>query len=300
MPAGSALQQAHANSTPQQQEKTRSLLSMALNIAQNLLRRIRQTPPPQQSKTSTPMKAVKNEFGNEPVGSGCHPCDVEAASNKIQPPPKLDPNSPEWLKVPRGQLTFDVEGDGDETLIPHWPGDNSGVTIGRGLDLGTTSLSKQQIEALLRNIEVPQRDIDLLLSATGKRGAEAQSYATEIKEKVKITRMQQNQIFQIVYDIYAIDAENYWAHYLGNKNIKNDRPHTWSELDPTIQEILIDFKYRGDWTVPHLTIIKPGYDNNSLSKLLIGLENEDYWSKNTNMESRSTKRADYVRRKIVK
>ncbi|WP_326508870.1 bacteriophage T4 gp5 trimerisation domain-containing protein [Noviherbaspirillum album] len=44
------------------------------------------------------------------------------------------------LKVDRGQLTFDAEGNDDPkspyfSRHPHWPGGNSGVTLGRGYDM---------------------------------------------------------------------------------------------------------------------------------------------------------------------
>ena len=57
-----------------------------------------------------------------------------------------DDNYLKWLKVPYGQLTFDVEGNDIEdsskaghryfSRVVHWPGGASGVTIGRGYDFG--------------------------------------------------------------------------------------------------------------------------------------------------------------------
>jgi hypothetical protein len=55
-----------------------------------------------------------------------------------------------WLKVPRGQLTFDAEGKdiighSSFTRTPHVPNKrgtvigSSGVTYGRGLDIGSLS-----------------------------------------------------------------------------------------------------------------------------------------------------------------
>ena len=57
----------------------------------------------------------------------------------------------ELLTVPDGQLTFDAEGtEGGvyHSRTPHWPGGGSGVTIGRGYDLGQGRSATSIVEDL--------------------------------------------------------------------------------------------------------------------------------------------------------
>jgi hypothetical protein len=69
----------------------------------------------------------------------------------------LVPNNDEmdlkWLEVPKGKLTFDVEGNDIENSTwfsrkVHWPGGVSGITIGRGYDLGQQSNSNLDLSAV--------------------------------------------------------------------------------------------------------------------------------------------------------
>ncbi|VVO35587.1 hypothetical protein [Pseudomonas fluorescens] len=84
-----------------------------------------------------------------------------------------DDNDLKWLKVPYGQLTFDVEGNDIEdeshplyryfSRVVHWPGGASGITIGRGYDLG----QRPAPESDLRAAGVEEQLLTWLIGAKG-------------------------------------------------------------------------------------------------------------------------------------
>ena len=168
-----------------------------------------------------------------------------------------------WLKVPKGQLTFDAEGkDIDNSIYfsrhPHVPNNHgvviglSGVTLGRGLDFGQQS--REYIEYLFSEMEKHARPLqnsfrEWLLGAVGKQGSVALSYCRNIDSYVPIegqfiTRKQQhflfNAVYQYLYDVTKrtlskgenIDGENI------SVDIKN--------YEQNIQDVLVDLTFRGD------------------------------------------------------
>eukprot|EP01029_Cantina_marsupialis_P004123 TRINITY_DN14089_c0_g1_i1.p1 TRINITY_DN14089_c0_g1~~TRINITY_DN14089_c0_g1_i1.p1 ORF type:complete len:226 (-),score=0.67 TRINITY_DN14089_c0_g1_i1:142-819(-) len=118
-----------------------------------------------------------------------------------------------WLIVPFGQLTFDSEGDDNEgnrntfTRKVHLLQKNrgfieqSGITMGRGLDIGNCSFSKAELKQLFTDIELNSKLKDWLLGGYGKRKNEALAhYKTKelaglTKFELTITRKQQHLIF---------------------------------------------------------------------------------------------------------
>ncbi|ELZ8935274.1 hypothetical protein U1D46_004335 [Cronobacter dublinensis] len=95
-----------------------------------------------------------------------------------------------WLTVPFGQLTFDSEGSDIEDSLyfsrhPHVPNNKgtvigrSGVTFGRGLDLGQQTTT--YLEGLLQEMEKHSQPLSVslkgwLTGGVGKQGVEALTY----------------------------------------------------------------------------------------------------------------------------
>ncbi|EPR9025623.1 pesticin C-terminus-like muramidase [Cronobacter dublinensis] len=95
-----------------------------------------------------------------------------------------------WLTVPFGQLTFDSEGSDIEDSLyfsrhPHVPNNkstvigSSGVTFGRGLDLGQQTTT--YLEGLLQEMEKHSQPLSVSLKGwlpggVGKQGVEALTY----------------------------------------------------------------------------------------------------------------------------
>ncbi|PBP81223.1 pesticin C-terminus-like muramidase [Pseudomonas syringae] len=113
-------------------------------------------------------------------------------------------NDLKWLKVDRGQITFDVEeNDIEDASNPmhryfsrkiHWLGGVSGITIGRGYDLG----QRPNPEADLATAQVTELLLSWLIGAKGLKGQEAKNYLASASAELKaifITRKQQYNLF---------------------------------------------------------------------------------------------------------
>jgi hypothetical protein len=181
----------------------------------------------------------------------------------------IDDNDLSWLKVPFGQLTFDVEGndveDPDDPLyqyfsrVVHWPGGASGVTIGRGYDLG----QRPNIQADLSRagIEEPMRS--WLSGAKGLSGRAALDYLNAASSDIRthtITRKQQYDLFIPLYEhmkAQVIRISN------GQFNKNEYGQLHWTALHRRIQDIVVDLIYRGDYTPASRSHIqKPIVENN--------------------------------------
>lgn len=168
-----------------------------------------------------------------------------------------------WLTVPFGQLTFNSEGNDKEESIyfsrrPHVPNNNgvvvgiSGVTFGRGLDLGQQS--RAYINSLFLELEKDAEPLsdslkEWLLGSVGKQGALALAYCNEINNKVPkneqlLTRKQQHFLFKAVYKHqYEVTK-----HVLAN-GVDIDDVRITADLDyfeQKIQDVLVDLTFRGD------------------------------------------------------
>ncbi|MCX0499666.1 hypothetical protein D3M71_10890 [Erwinia billingiae] len=172
----------------------------------------------------------------------------------------LVPNDDEmdlkWLEVPKGQLTFDVEGNDIETSTwfsrkVHWPGGVSGITIGRGYDLGQQSNSNLDLSAV--RIGEPLKSwlvASQILSST--QASERLNSASDAVRVFQITRKQQYDLFVIVYQRLEDDVKR-----ISQKrdSIRTYHPNpdaspeqAWSDIPDKIKEMLADLRYRGDYT----------------------------------------------------
>ncbi|AWM36980.1 hypothetical protein GobsT_51380 [Gemmata obscuriglobus] len=161
------------------------------------------------------------------------------------------------LKVPRGQLTFDAEGNDDPKSVhfsrrPHVPSASSGVTIGRGYDLKERSIA--QAEKDLTAAGVPGPTAKSLADGAGKKGDDAKAYVKANLAEVEITRAQQKALFAISYDEAAADVKRICE--------KNDVVETygkvdWDKLDPKVRDVLVDLRFRGDYTPASRKLVQP-------------------------------------------
>ncbi len=130
----------------------------------------------------------------------------------------IDEDDLGWLIVPYGQLTFDAEGnDIDDELHPlskyfsrvaHWPGGVSGVTIGRGYDLGQRPNPGRDLNDA--GVQEPLRS--WLIGAKGLQGAAARDYIANASDEIRkhqINRWQQYCLFLLVYDHMKKRSDSY-------------------------------------------------------------------------------------------
>lgn len=176
---------------------------------------------------------------------------VKKSEITIENDPSID-NSGDSLKVSKGQFTFDVEGDdfyrGSPyfSRIPHVPGadkesNKSGITIGRGTDLGQQELEQSDFESA-----GIQTDFAIWLAgAKGKKASDARNYLKSIPDNFKgkvITRAAQKKLFENLIETYEERTKKYFDDKLDSE----DFLIKWTNIDSEIKEVLIDMAYRGD------------------------------------------------------
>ncbi|WP_181364618.1 pesticin C-terminus-like muramidase [Aeromonas sp. HMWF014] len=172
-----------------------------------------------------------------------------------------------WLTVPKGQLTFDAEGNDVDTSIyfsrkPHIPMQRdgtvigqSGVTYGRGLDVGQQT--QQFVSNLLSAISENARPLSdemssWLIVGSGKKRDLAKEHLALLNDTVPIdeqilTRKQQHFLFLSVY----ADRENTTKRTIeaarGSRHVLAPPGKIiWGQLPTDVQEVLVDLTFRGD------------------------------------------------------
>lgn len=197
-----------------------------------------------------------------------------------------DENDLKWLKVPRGQLTFDVEGNDTENSIyfsrvAHWPSvGNSGITLGRGYDIG----QQPNVRADLESVGIADPFLAWIVGGQGKRQAEARDYlaaaSVEIR-KHKITRKQQYQLFVYTYKLMEADVKRI---SVSNTTLSKYLPsmvgrgeEAWSAIDNKIKDLMIDLRYRGDYKPATREKIQEYCYKNAFSELKQAMKDEEFW-----------------------
>ena len=184
------------------------------------------------TKTENPYIGLKGLEGVEDDGVVCRA--PEEWQNKLD------------LTVPQGQLTFDAEGGDNKNLrnfsrVIHWPGEEkSGVTLGRGYDMGLRTLS--EIIRDLTNAGIDINKAKLIAASAGLKGEDARIFVRDNKNIIgEISRPQQKALFELIYPKYLKLAEsnyNKWTN--GNINRVD-----WSMLKQPIKDVMVDFVYQG-------------------------------------------------------
>lgn len=196
--------------------------------------------------------------------------------------PELE-NSLQWLKVPNGQLTFDAEGNDIEdpshpmhkyfSRVAHWPGGVSGVTIGRGYDLGQRPYPEQDLAAT----KIPEPLYSWLLGAKGLKGEAAKNYlnsATPNIRKFKISRKQQHDLFNQVYDFMKSEVIRISS---SNSNVVSYGELNWENTNKKIQDIAVDLIYRGDYTPSSRKNVQQHIVDNDLNSLRTIMADQSKW-----------------------
>ncbi len=193
-------------------------------------------------------------------------------------------------KILAGEITFNAEGNDISSSmyyskVIHWPGnDLSGVTLGRGYDMGSRTQSEIYAHMTQAGIENEQaRKISL---AHGLKGVDARDFVRNNKALIgEITGDQQIRLFNIVYPDYisrAIFIYNKWtASEVGRLE--------WASLDQAIRDVLVDFVYQGFTAGPNP--MKSGM-HNSRPEMISYIESTPA----INQYEQGRKRADYLRK----
>ncbi|MCB9764793.1 MAG: SH3 domain-containing protein [Alphaproteobacteria bacterium] len=209
------------------------------------------------------------------------------------------------LQVDKGQLTFDAEGtEGGRyhTRTAHWPGGASGVTIGRGYDLGQHS--KNDIIRDMTGAGVSEADANKFTPAAGKTGRSAQTWLAENKAGLpEITLEQQEALFGTVYDRLAKDVERISGNYARivserENGEQKDYEVNWDTLHPALRDIAVDLRYRGDYTPATRKYVQPLLIANDLKGMAECMADRSKWSQVP--KDRFERRAAYMQEAVEK
>ncbi len=159
------------------------------------------------------------------------------------------------LAVERGQLTFDAEGQEGgayHSRVAHWPGGNSGVTIGRGYDMSHRSWS--EVYEALKGAGVPDRDAMELADGAGLKGTDARDFLKNHDDLPEISMAAQKALFDTTYAWYVADVTRI-SQLAGVVAAYGEVD--FETLNPAILDLVVDLRYRGDYTRVTRQLVQP-------------------------------------------
>lgn len=197
--------------------------------------------------------------------------------------------------VSDGQLTFDAEGLESRgpyfSRVPHVPGGWSGVTIGRGYDM--KERSESEILEDLSNAGVSMDRAKQLAECNGLRGENAKEFLeSNGLNNIEISTAEQKALFIQTYQ----ELEGDVIRICNKQDVVAKYGETdWDSLNPTIKDIVVDLRYRGDYTGATRQRVQPALVNNDLAALQDVLSDRNYWVTRFRVpENRFELRKDYI------
>lgn len=163
------------------------------------------------------------------------------------------------LRPDRGGLTFDAEGtEGGKyhSRVLHVPGPSSGLTIGRGYDMGSKSAGEITTDLVAAGVELAMAK--KLSGAATLRGENAKKF-------IKDNSLES-------FEISELRVARGVCERASKQGACN-----WDELHPAIRELIVDLKYRGDYTVRTRKTIQPLIEANDLEGLAKAMADQKTW-----------------------
>jgi len=179
-------------------------------------------------------------------------------------------------KPDHGLLTFEAEGhEGGpyHSRKLHVPSDFSGVTIGRGYDCKTKTTARIVLD--LRHSGISKDKADVIGKCSGLKGQAAKDFIEHKNlEDFEITQSQQVKLFELVYASILEETKRLCT--------KDDVTEAygrcnWDALNPVIREILIDLRFRGDYTPSARRLIQKTVSENDLAGFVAAMVDRSNW-----------------------
>lgn len=177
----------------------------------------------------------------------------------------------------RGQLTWDCEGQEGgpyHSRVLHVPSASSGLTLGRGYDL--RDRRRAEVEQSLCRAGLGTELANLIASGVRLKGRAAERFIVDNDLlDFELTPGSQRRLFEAVYGVMARDVERICA--------KPDVILTygsvdWPLLDGRIKAVLIDLRYRGDYTGASRRLIQGAVARNDLVGFTQILSTATHWT----------------------
>ncbi|MCJ8349915.1 pesticin C-terminus-like muramidase [Moritella sp.] len=208
-----------------------------------------------------------------------------------------------WLQVPIGQLTFDAEGNDIKdnmffTRVPHVPNnggkviESSGVTFGKGLDLGGRSASDVEkiFKAAAKNCnQISDKLLTWLKGGAGKTKQPAYTYWQTLdkcvpKAEQEMTRKMQHYAFLEIYDVYVKDCKRLTLKQDVCDVYLNGNSIDWDALSTKVKEVLVDLHFVGRYYAKTKRLIIPALYKDQLegkvgedSAFYKVMNDDDWW-----------------------
>lgn len=187
----------------------------------------------------------------------------------------LKDNQP-LLKPTEGEVTFDSEGtEGGlyHSRILHVPTEGSGLTLGRGYDMKHKVSTK--ISADLIKAGVDANKSLLIGNAGGKQGTLARQFIIDNDLlDFQITPLAQQSLFAITFAEEAAEAKRVCT----LKRVEDIYGECkWEDLDYRIKEIVVDLKFRGDYTDETRKLIQTHIAKNDFEKFKDVMSDKSKW-----------------------
>jgi hypothetical protein len=208
------------------------------------------------------VRFVYDENAPKHVGSASRPSGTDNGRDK----PAVSPSD---LIVPKGQMTFDAEGqEGARTSRrPSVPDSNSGLTVGRGYDM--KKRTAKQIKSELTAIGLSKEQAAAYAEAAGKQGDDAQAFLDANKHRLaELSGPQQKALFMNTYNALESDIAGLTSREEGIR---------WNELKPAVRDVLVDLRYRGDCTPETRRSLRDAVRSNDVEALTNQIADRDFW-----------------------
>lgn len=177
----------------------------------------------------------------------------------------------------KGGLTWDTEGDEGgryHSRRLHVPDGNSGLTLGRGYDL--RQRMSADVQADLANAGV-MGDIAFKIStAAGKWGLDASQFVIDNDLlDYEITPQVQLKLFEKVYEFMLKEVKRISNN---ERTVRDYGKVDWIKLDQRILDVLVDLRYRGDYTITSRSFLQKHVANNDSGKFKAEIAKKSNWT----------------------
>lgn len=147
------------------------------------------------------------------------------------------------LRIPTNyDFTYNQEiGHQGQSLVPHFPGGKSGVTIGPGYDMSLRS--PEEIYQDLTSAGIDTKTVEILMQAANKSGPEAQAWIASHQD-IHITEEQQRYLFyNILVPQYEERTQQQLENFLESHPEIDPTLADWDNLSDKQKQMLFDFTY---------------------------------------------------------
>lgn len=195
------------------------------------------------------------------------------------------------VKPTKGLLTYESEGQEGGPFHSrklHVPSAGSGLTVGRGYDCRFKSKAKIKVDLSLAGLNA--KDAGTIAKSAGFFGEKAKAFIMDNDlSDFEITKQQQVELFYITYREEAGEARRLCSKADVEKEYGDCN---WDSLDPVVIDVLVDLKFRGDYTPTTRRLIQKYVAENDVKGLYGAISNRSYWS--TVPQDRFDRRVNYM------